>query len=354
MRKKSIKKVFVFLPFSDIIFRMEETELIRPAKKVDAVPLSEADKYNFLPYIDREADILPSEKNSWKTDDMAKAFMAALERGEDVSKTDWTGINLKGADLSGKDLSGLKLSKANLTGTKLVNANLKNADLSYAYMEGTDFSGADLSGVQFKGVFFKNCSIDNAEIDKESLAYLHSLEWFIEQLETGKIDIRSIPQDQLNYLDLRTIDLTNVDTSEVDLSAIALDGVNLSGVRVDKRHLQNMALFEKQKRQQQRIVDMNEKTQEILMQKIALERAEKIKQFAKEEFSRKQTTYTADVSKRPAKKELPPSKKFSESQDTHKSEGRVHETQTVVTSVRLVDRQKKRVRVQKTHLKKRA
>ena len=75
---------------------------------------------------------------------------------------------------------------------------------------------------------------------------------------------------------------------------------------------------------------------------------------AKEAFSKKQTTYPADISKRPPKKEPLPPKKFSESQDTHKSEGRVHETQTVLTSVRLVDRQKKRVRVQKTHLKKRA
>ena len=333
---------------------MSETELVRPAKKVDAVPLSEADKYNFLPYIDRDADILPSERDSWKTDEMAQAFMAALERGDDLSQTDWTGINLKGADLSGRDLSGLKLTKANLTGTKLHGADLKKTDFSFAYMEGTDLSQADLQGAVFKGVFFKNCSTDGAKMDKESLAYLHSLEWFIEQLESGKIDIRSIPQDQLNYLDLRTIDLTQVDTSEVDLSAIALDGVNLSGVRVDKRHLQNMALFEKQRRQQQRVVDMNEKTQEILMQKIELERSEKVKQFAQQEFSKKQMVRAVDDAKRPAKKELPPIKKPLETQDAKKTDGRIRETQVSQGTVRFIDRQKKRVRVQKTHLKKRA
>lgn len=335
---------------------MTEKELVRPKMKVDAAPLTEADKYNFLPYIDRQADILPSEVDSWKTDALAQALMKAIERGDDLTQTDWTGVNLKGADLSGVDLSGVKLQKANLTGTCLQKANLENADLSYAYMENTDLSDARMKGVQVKGVFYKNCKLDGADIEPETLLYLQSLEWFLEQIEKGKIDLKSIPQDQLNYLDLRTIDLSQVDATDVDLSAIVLTGVNLSGVRIDKRHFLNMALFEKEKEKFERQQQLNEQAAEILLQKMASERAEQLKAYAASELHKQQTTRTyKGVLERPKKKENLKKAPLKKTEDIHSSAGKEKDALYHPSEgAKVVDRQKQKVRVQKTQLKKRA
>ena len=87
--------------------------------KINPAPLKEEDKYDFLPYIDRNADILPSKQDSWETDEKAKAFMVALKNGADLSDTDWSGINLTAANVSGADLYGIKLSKANLMSPNL-------------------------------------------------------------------------------------------------------------------------------------------------------------------------------------------------------------------------------------------
>jgi len=275
-------------------------ELKRPQRKTASAPLTEADRRGFFPYIPDDYAFLPSQADNWKTDERAVALIKALEAGEDLRDTDWTGVNLKGADLSGKDLYGIRLSKANLTGVNFHGANLQSADLSYAYMEDTDLSEACLGGADFKGVFFRDCRLDGADIDKESLAYLQSIEFFIEQIESGKIDLREIPQDQLNYLDLRMIDLTKVNIQDVDLSALVLDGVNLSGVRVDKKHLLNMALMEKIQNKTLIAEKKSQKAQKAMLQKIFFERKEKIRQYSLEEKRKKQTVSDyAESLKRP-------------------------------------------------------
>ena len=279
-------------------------ELKRPQKKTETSPLTEEDRYRFFPYVLDDFSVLPSQAGTWKTDEKAVAFLKALDNGEDLRGTDWTGVNLKGADLSGKNLDGIILSKANLTGANFKGANLENVDLSYAYMENTDLTEACLKGANFKGVFFRDCRLDGAEVDKESLSYLQSIEFFIEQIEAGKIDLRQIPQDQLNYLDLRVIDLSKVNIQDVDLSALVLDGVNLSGVRVDRKHLLNIALMEKI---QNKILVSEKKFQKAakaMLQKIFFERKEQMRQYSLEEKKKKQVVRDyADSLKRPKHKE---------------------------------------------------
>ena len=248
---------------------MTENELKRPEMKFNPEPLKEEDKYNFLPYIDRDAGILPSEKNSWKTDERAVAFMEAVKSGETLYGTDWSGINLKGADLSGANLSGVNLSKANLMNANLSGAILEWTDLSYAYLENTDFSNACMKNTEMKGVFYKNCNIDGADLDEKTKRYLKSLEWFLEKIEIGEIKLDEIPLDQLNYLDLRTIDMSKVEIPEgIDLSAIVLTGVNLSGVYVSKGHLLNMAMMEKQNIRAKLIMERSQKTLDLMVRKI--------------------------------------------------------------------------------------
>ena len=332
---------------------MTESELKRPEMKIDAAPLTEADKYNFLPYIDREAGILPSEKNTWKTDEKAVAFMKAVKSGESLYGTDWSGINLKGADLSGADLSGVNLSKANLMNANLSGALLEWTDLSYAYLENTDFSNAYMQNTQMKGVFYKNCKMDGADMDEETKKYLQTIEWFLSQIELGKIKLDEIPLDQLNYLDLRTIDMSRVKIPEdIDLSGIVLTGVNLSGVYIPKGHFLNMAMMEKQQQRAKLITERSEKTLNLMLKKIEQERQERAKAFGEAEKAKKQIVRKGALKNgRPALK-IKPQTSDDTADTENATEPKTMEAQQ--TATRSLARQGRKVRTQKTNMKKRA
>ena len=334
---------------------MTETELKRPEMKYNATPLTEADKYDFLPYIDREAEILPSEQGTWKTDPQAIAFMKAVADGECLYGTDWSGINLKGANLSGADLSGVNLSKANLMNADLSGALLEWTDLSYAYLENTSFVGAHMQNTQMKGVFYKNCNLEDADLDEETKKYLDSLEWFLDQLEKGKIKLDSIPQDQLNYLDLRTIDLSQMEVPEdIDLSALVLTGVNLSGVYIPKGHFLNMALMAKQKARVKLIMQRTQRTLELMLQRIRQEREEKAKTFGKKEKAKEQIVrLEALQEKRPAVK-LKPTTETSDKKGQTAHTRQSKQEEKTIHQTRHLSSQKRKVKTQKVHLKKRA
>lgn len=335
---------------------MTETELKRPQMKYDATPLTEADKYDFLPYIDREAEILPSEQGTWKTDPKAVAFMKALQSGESLYGSDWSGINLKGADLSGADLSGVNLSKANLMNADLSGALLEWTDLSYAYLENTSFAGAHMQNTQMKGVFYKNCNMDEADIDEETKKYLDALEWFLDQLERGKIKLDSIPQDQLNYLDLRTIDLSQMEVPEdIDLSALVLTGVNLSGVYIPKGHFLNMALMAKQKARAKLIMQRTQRTLELMLGRIRQEREEKAKAFGKKEKNKKQIVREEALNTaRPMPKIKPTTSDSDDKKDATAHLRQPKQAEQMPTKMHRLSSQKRKVKTQKVHLKKRA
>ena len=60
-------------------------ELKRPKKKTETAPLTEADRCGFFPYIPEDY-ALPSQSNSWKTDEIAVALIEALnDPREEVS-----------------------------------------------------------------------------------------------------------------------------------------------------------------------------------------------------------------------------------------------------------------------------
>jgi len=104
--------------------------------------------------------------------------------GQDLSKTDLSGLNFLGANMKNADLRGSNLKNTNLggfrgyykaagtekpynlavdmegadlrgadlTNTDLSRVNLKGADLRGAKIDGTDFEGADLTGVDVRGM----------------------------------------------------------------------------------------------------------------------------------------------------------------------------------------------------------
>jgi hypothetical protein len=259
------------------------------------------------------------------------------------------------------DLSGINLSKANLMDADLSGTTLEWTDLSYAYLENTSFEGACMNNTQMKGVFYKNCNIDGAEIDEDTKKYLNSLEWFLEQLEKGKIELDSIPQDQLNYLDLRTIDLSKVEIPEdIDLSALVLTGVNLSGVYIPKGHFLNMALMAKQKVRAKLIFQRTQRTLELMFQRIRQERTEKAVEFGKKEKNKKQEV-RLDALKdgRPAFKVK--SEEFDiakpediADKDTAPQTRNTKQEENVTLQTKHLSSQKRKFKTPKIHLKKRA
>lgn len=268
----------------------------RPEKKINAAPLTEADKYDFLPYIPKDANILPSEVDSYKTDSLAKKLIQALQKGKNLSGQDFTGVNLKGADLSGANLSGICLAKANLTNTNLTNANLMGADLSYAYMENACMDNADLTDVSFKGVFYKKNSVKDAKISPENKAYLQTLCWLLEQIEQGKILLPELPAEQLHFMDFRMLDMSKVDTSEIDLSAFVLDGVNLSGTHVSRLHLKGIKFLMELQEYKEKV---SEQQKQKALHQITIQRAKTIKSFADEEMRKEQKvkSYTQNLNR---------------------------------------------------------
>ena len=74
---------------------MMDEEFKRPQKKIGATPLTEEDKYNFLPYVFDDLSVLPSEVDTYKADVQALELIKLLKEGKSVSGQDFTGVNLK-------------------------------------------------------------------------------------------------------------------------------------------------------------------------------------------------------------------------------------------------------------------
>jgi Pentapeptide repeats (8 copies) len=93
---------------------------------------------------------------------LAKANLAGLDPGMDLSDTDLREANLAGADLRKADLRGADLRGANLvradlseaefTGGALIGANLTQADLTRARLIEADFREANLTGRMIYGI----------------------------------------------------------------------------------------------------------------------------------------------------------------------------------------------------------
>ena len=222
----------------------EEKKMLRPALKEPLAPLRDEEAFFRLPLpgVSKDDDaLLPSQADTWLSDENAVAFMNAFKKGEDVSGWDLHGLNLKGANLKGGSLKGVNLSHANLTGANLSGADLTGADLSFAYLEAADLSGADLTDADVHGAFVRQTNLTDAVMDEKDRKYLEFAGWLVEEIENGRIDIRNIPKEELRFLDIRLLDLSKVNFNEMDLDAFVLQGVNLTGVRIDKKQMMSLA-----------------------------------------------------------------------------------------------------------------
>lgn len=212
-------------------------ELKRPAMKVADTKITDSDMMYFSLGIDTQEFILPSVRDDYRSDKRAVELVQAIKAGADLQGRDFSGINLKGADISGACLKGANLSGAIFYKTTAKNCDFEGADFTEAYMEEVDFEGSDFTGANWNKIYARKLNLKNTAIDEKELKKLTALEFLINQIEAGNIDIRFLSKADLLHLDLRRLDLTKVDLKGIDLSAFNLEGVNLRGVYIDPKRL---------------------------------------------------------------------------------------------------------------------
>ena len=220
-------------------------EMKRPERKFQDVKVSEEDIVLFTLGIDKNEFILPSKRDSYLTDLRAVSLLEDIKAGKDVSNKDFTGINLKGADLSGANLKGCNFSKSCFYQTKAKDCNFEGAKFDDAFIEECDFAKSCFKDVSFKRTFMRNNNLRDAVLDEDAEKYITDFDKFLELVESGKIDLRSLTKKDLLSVDIRRLDLTKVDLKGIDLSQFALDGINLAGTYIDPKQLLSLGGLQK-------------------------------------------------------------------------------------------------------------
>ncbi|MDD3668712.1 MAG: pentapeptide repeat-containing protein [Alphaproteobacteria bacterium] len=230
--------------------------LKRPEMKLADTKVSDEDIARFSLGL-RDADfMLPSEMDDYTHDARAVRLVADVRAGKDLSGRDFSGVNLRGADISGARLAGADFSKAVFYKTTADNCDLRDADFTDAALEDASFAGSDLRGARFRRTFAKGLRTKGAQLDESARRYLTAVEVLVAGIESGAIDLRGVPRQDLLHLDLRLLDLSQVDLSGIDLSPFILEGVNLRGAYINPKHLLSLAQLQ---RTQYRAAKLSEK-----------------------------------------------------------------------------------------------
>ena len=274
-------------------------EMKRPERKFQDVKVSEADIVLFTLGIDKREFILPSERDSYLTDLRAVTLVENIKAGKDVSNKDYTGINLKGADLSGANFKGCNFSKSCFYQTKAKNCDFEGAKFDDSFMEDCDFSKAKFKDVSFKRVFMRNNIFEGADLEEDAEKYISNFDKFLELVESGKIDLRSLTKGDLLSVDIRRLDLTKVDLKGIDLSQFALDGINLAGTYIDPKQLLSLGGLQKYYFDLRKTKEKKKKQMEEAVLK---EYEEKLANYAKKASQEEEEIVLKNI-KKPSKKE---------------------------------------------------
>lgn len=274
-------------------------QIKRPEKKFQDVKVSEQDIVLFSLGIDPVDFILPSERKSYLSDKRAVQLLEDIKAGKSVTHQDYSGINLKGADISGVDFTGCNFSKACFYQTNAQKCQFEGACFDDAYIEETDLTDAVFRDVSLKRVFLRNNNVDETFFDEASQKYFADFDKFLSLVESGKIDIRSLTQNELSRVDIRRLDLTKVNLAGIDLSRFAMDGVNLAGTYIDPKQLLSLGSLQKRYFDLRRTKEKKKKQMEEALLK---EKEEELRLFYKK--AAKIDSPTLIAPKKPTKKEV--------------------------------------------------
>ncbi len=257
------------------------TKLQRPAMKLANTKVSETDMIYFSLGIDTsEAFVLPSEREDYRSDARAVQLLKDIAAGKDMSGQDFSGINLKNADISGGKFKGTSFKGALFYKTKATDCDFTDCDFTEAYLEDSDLSRSWFTGASFKKAYLRHLKIDDAVLDEEALARISAMDKLIDLIESGAIDIRSLTQSDLLYLDLRRLDLSKVDLDGMDLSMFILEGVNLRGTHV---HPGTLLSFQELQRRYLKVEQLDAKKLKEEVLKVVRQKREELECFARQE-----------------------------------------------------------------------
>lgn len=216
----------------------------RPNMKRANTKVNEKDMIFFSLGLDGEDYVLPSERANYKSDPRAVQLVADIRAGKDLSGMDFSGINLKGADISGGHFAGASFRGAIFYQTDAHGADFTDCDFTEAYLEETDFTDAVLTGGLFQKTYLRKLKTDHADMDPDFTDRLAAMEFLIQKIESGEIDIHCLTRSELMCLDLRRLDMSKVDISDMDLSMFNLEGVNLRGIYINPLQKLSMEQFQ--------------------------------------------------------------------------------------------------------------
>ena len=237
--------LFFYFFFQKVCYNALMNTLKRPEMKLANTKVSEKDMIYFSLGLEAEDYILPSERDNYLSDPRAVRLVQDVRAGKDLSGMDFSGINLKGADISGGHFAGSSFKGAIFYQTDAHAADFRDCDFSEAYFEDSDFSQAVLTGADFRKTYLRKLKTDDAQMDPDLEKRLSTMEFLIQKIESGEIDIHCLTRSELMCLDLRRLDMSKIDVSDMDLSMFNLEGVNLRGVYINP--LQKLSMDQWQK-----------------------------------------------------------------------------------------------------------
>ncbi len=149
--------------------------------------------------------------------------------GANLSRADFSRMNIGDANLRGAKLSEAKFYMANLGEADLGGADLSGADLRYAHLSRTAFSQADLREADLGLANLNGANLRHANLSGARLRTAHLAE---ADLRAANLHEASLYGALLNQADLRGATLDEADLDRAKLVKANLSGASLSGARL--------------------------------------------------------------------------------------------------------------------------
>lgn len=181
-------------------------------------------------------DMLKKGTKAWNEWRNANPYEKKDLSGADLSKQDYSGVQLHSADLSGARLRGTKLKGAWLQSADLSSADLGGADLSEAKLGQANLSGADLREAKLTEADFKRANLSDANLNGQILKGVNLRKANLTKANLTGADFRGAGLVAANFTraDLTSatfgnMGLENCSLAETIMRDCNLERTNLSG-----------------------------------------------------------------------------------------------------------------------------
>ena len=180
--------------------------------------------------------------------------------GTNLSRLDFSGLDLSGINLAGADLSYTTFANTNLSGAtltrsffrwaKLPKVNLRNAESDHASFKQADLRGADLrqaqlrqadlsqaklTGAQLSGAMLQQANFSRANLVDASLAWV--------QAQHANFNAADLTTSHWHDADLTDANLSQANLTQVDFTNGNLTRVDLTGALLKQTNFQNSNLL---------------------------------------------------------------------------------------------------------------